>query len=206
LIPYGSKKVLPAAALYGKNGGGKSNLLRAFWLGVQFVRNAQRTQHEKASIPVQPFLLNDYSQNEPTAFEFTYVQDGVKYIYGFSATRTKIVTEYLYHSPKGQKATIFERKGQEFSFPVDTEKKKKELISEAGRNKILSSGACRRVGRNKAFDGAGSGYRKNAVHRRHFNRGGDRKRFAPFACRVHCSSLPKPKEQQDRRSNRFYHT
>jgi hypothetical protein len=143
LIPYGSKKVLPAAALYGKNGGGKSNLLRAFWLGVQFVRNAQRTQHEKASIPVQPFLLNDYSQNEPTAFEFTYVQDGVKYIYGFSATRTKIVTEYLYHSPKGQKATIFERKGQEFSFPVDTEKKKKELISEAvGPNQLYFAVSC----------------------------------------------------------------
>ncbi|NLM47158.1 MAG: ATP-binding protein [Firmicutes bacterium] len=131
LIPYGTKKVLPAAALYGKNGGGKSNLLRAFWLAVQFVRNAQRTQHENAPVPVQPFLLNDYSRNEPTAFEFTYVQDGVKYVYGFAATRAKIVKEYLYHSPKGQKAVIFERDGQEFSFPVNREKKKKELISEA---------------------------------------------------------------------------
>jgi AAA15 family ATPase/GTPase len=90
-----------------------------------------RTQHEKASIPVQPFSLNDFSQNEPTSFEYTYTQDGIKYVYGFSATKTKILTEYLYHSPKGQKATIFERKGQKFYFPVDTEKKKKEMISEA---------------------------------------------------------------------------
>ena len=33
--------LLPAAAIYGKNGGGKSNVIRAFWLAVQFIRNAQ---------------------------------------------------------------------------------------------------------------------------------------------------------------------
>lgn len=143
LIPYGSKKVLPAAAIFGKNGGGKSNLIRAFWLGVQFVRNAQRTQHEKAMIPVQPFSLDDFSQNEPTAFEYTYMQDGIKYIYGFSATKAKIVTEYLYHSPKGKRAMIFERKGQDFSFPTDTEKKKKELISEAvASNQLFFAVSC----------------------------------------------------------------
>ena len=143
LIPYGSKKVLPVAAIYGKNGGGKSNLLRAFWLGVQFVRNAQRTQHEKASIPVQPFTLNDFSQNEPTFFEYTYMQDGIKYVYGFSATKSEIVTEYLYHSPKGQKATIFKRKGQKFTFPIDTEKKKKEMISEAvASNQLYFAVSC----------------------------------------------------------------
>jgi len=143
LIPYGSKKVIPAAAIYGKNGSGKSNLLRAFWLGVQFVRNAQRTQHEKASIPVQPFSLNDFSQNEPTSFEYTYMQDGIKYIYGFAATRAKIVLEYLYHSPKGQKAMIFERKESDFFFPTDPEKRRKDLISEAvASNQLFFSVSC----------------------------------------------------------------
>ncbi len=27
----------------------------------------------KAEVPLSPFLLNDYSKNEPTSFEFTYV-------------------------------------------------------------------------------------------------------------------------------------
>lgn len=44
-------KLLPSVAIYGKNGGGKSNVIRAFWLAVQFIRNAQRTQHENASYP-----------------------------------------------------------------------------------------------------------------------------------------------------------
>ena len=82
LIPYKTMKLLPTAAIYGKNGGGKSNVIRAFWLAVQFIRNAQRTQHANAPIPVRPFLLNDYSRTEPTAFEFIYVLEGVKYIYG----------------------------------------------------------------------------------------------------------------------------
>ena len=64
LIQYNSYRLLPGAAIYGKNGGGKSNVIRAFWLAVQFVKHAQRTQHENAFIPVSPFLLNDYSKNE----------------------------------------------------------------------------------------------------------------------------------------------
>ncbi len=51
LIEHGNMKLLPGVAIYGKNGGGKSNVIRAFWLGVQFIRNAQRIQHEKAIVP-----------------------------------------------------------------------------------------------------------------------------------------------------------
>ena len=73
LIPWSSTtKLLPAIAIYGKNGGGKSNVIRAFWLAVQFIRNAQRTQHESSTIPVNPFALNDYSKDEPTSFDFEY--------------------------------------------------------------------------------------------------------------------------------------
>ena len=68
LIPFGGMQILPSAVIYGKNGGGKSNIIRAFWLAVQFIRNAQRTQHEKAAIPVVPFALNDYSASEPTKY------------------------------------------------------------------------------------------------------------------------------------------
>lgn len=141
LISYNSMKLIPSVAIYGKNGGGKSNIIRAFWLAVQFIKNAQRTQHENAKIPVKPFLLNDYSKDEPTFFEFTYVLDNVKYIYGFSATKEKIFSEYLYHSPKGQKATVFTRTEQKFTFTE--EKAKRKLISEAvAPNQLFFSVAC----------------------------------------------------------------
>lgn len=141
LIEYGSYKLLPSVAIFGKNGGGKSNVIRAFWLAVQFIKNAQRTQHEDASIPVSPFLLDNYSRNKETAFEFTYVINKVKYTYGFSATTEKIIQEYLYHAPKGQKAIVFTRDGNKFTFTED--KAKRKLISEAvADNQLFFSVAC----------------------------------------------------------------
>ncbi len=143
LIHYKNDDYLPVAAIYGKNGGGKSNVIRAFWLAVQFIRNAQRTQHENASIPVQPFLLDDASSQKETSFEFAYVYDDVKYTYGFSATRHEIVSEYLFHAPKGQKALVFTRNHQEFTFRENSEKKKRQLISEAvGKNQLYFAVAC----------------------------------------------------------------
>lgn len=118
-------------------------MIRAFWLGVQFIRNAQKTQHEKAEVPVRAFALNDYSEQEPTGFEYEYIQDGVKYIYGFSATKKEIKKEYLYAAPKGQKSEVFSREGQVFSFPVNGEKKMKEMIAEAvAPNQLFFSIAC----------------------------------------------------------------
>ena len=43
-------------------------------------------QHEKSTVPVVPFALNDYSAKEPTEFEFDYIIDGVKYWYSFVAS------------------------------------------------------------------------------------------------------------------------
>lgn len=143
LIMHKNLRILPAAAIYGKNAGGKSNVIRAFWLAAQFIRNAQRTQHEKSSIPMQPFLLDDDSRDKPTSFEFTYLLDDIKYIYGFSATRTEIVKEYLYHAPKGQNALVFSRGHQVFEFRENQEKKLRQLISEAvAPNQLFFAVAC----------------------------------------------------------------
>ncbi|MBR5427375.1 MAG: ATP-binding protein [Clostridia bacterium] len=142
IIEYNSSiKLLPSVAIYGKNGGGKSNIIRAFWLSVQFIKNAQRTQHENSKIPVVPFALNDYSYTKPTTFEFVYIVDRIKYWYGFSATREKITEEYLYHAPKGQKALVFKRNQQLFDFTE--EKAKRKLISETvAENQLFFSVAC----------------------------------------------------------------
>ena len=143
LLPFGRKEYHPAVAIYGKNGGGKSNLIRSMWLAVQFICNAQKTQTENEPVPVRPFMLNDHSVNEPTAFEFAYVQNGAKYVYGFSATRDHIVSEYLKAWPKGREKNIFLRHGQSFIFPKDNEKKRKELIKEAvGKNQLFFAISC----------------------------------------------------------------
>lgn len=141
LIPFKNKNYLPSAAIFGKNAGGKSNVIRAFWLAVQFITNAQMTQHENSPIPVRPFRLDDYSADEPTEFDFVYTVDGIRYWYSFSATREKIYTESLFHAPKGQKALVFSRKGQDFTFT--TEKAKRKMIAKTiAPNQLFFSVAC----------------------------------------------------------------
>lgn len=129
IIEENNKKILPAIAIYGKNGGGKSNVIRAMWLSAQFIKNAQRTQSDKAPIPVHPFLLNDYSAKAPSKFEYTFFQDGIKYTYGFAGTTSEITEEYLYHYPKKQKSVVFERTHQDYYFPQNSAKGKKASIS-----------------------------------------------------------------------------
>lgn len=131
LLKHKSDNYLPVISINGKNGGGKSNVIRAMWLAITFIKNAQRTQNEIAEVPVRPFELNDYSINEPTSFCFEYVCDGIKYEYGFSATRKEIVSEHLYWWPKNQVSKLFDREYQTFTFPANNEKKFKEMISKA---------------------------------------------------------------------------
>lgn len=143
LIGFKHDAYLPVAAIYGKNGGGKTNIIRAMWLAVQFICNAQRTQVEHSPVPVRPFALNDYSYQEPTAFEFGYVQNGIKYVYGFSATRESIVSEYLKAWPNGREKKIFSRTEQHFDFPKNSEEKMKHLIGEAvAPNQLFFAIAC----------------------------------------------------------------
>lgn len=137
------EELLPCVSIYGKNGGGKSNVIRALWLSVQFICNAQRTQHEKATVPVRPFLLDSDSVNRPTFFEYTYIYNGIKYKYGFAATRNEVTREYLYYWPKGNKASIFDRTGQEFHFVKNSEKRQKEVIASAvAPNQLFLAIAC----------------------------------------------------------------
>lgn len=142
-LEYNNSNYLPVISIHGKNGGGKSNVIRAFWLAVQFIRNAQKTQHETAEVPVRPFELDDISRGVPTEFEFEYVCDDIRYRYGFSATRKEIVTEYLYWAPKGQMAKIFERSYQDFKFPANKDKKLKEMIKNAvAKNQLYFAISC----------------------------------------------------------------
>lgn len=132
---------LPVVAIYGKNGGGKSNVVRAFWVAAQFIRSAQRTQHDEAAVPVTPFALNDYSKDEPTEFCFEYISDGIRYWYSFAATREKVVSESLYYAPHGRKALIFERVGQDFTF-TDQKTKRTLIAKMVAANQLFFSMAC----------------------------------------------------------------
>lgn len=137
-INYNRKNFLPVVCIYGKNGSGKSNIIRAFSFAKAFILNSQITQYENVEVPVEPFLLNDYSRDVNTEFEFEFIEDGVKYIYGFSANKERIFEEYLYYFPNKRKTIIFLRTEDEYKFAINKNRDTAKMISQiVGKNQLF---------------------------------------------------------------------
>lgn len=72
------------------------------------LRNSNNVQVTE-ELPVVPFKFATESKNKPSTFEFTFVaEDNKKYIYGFQATKEKIVEEYLYCYTSAKATLIFD--------------------------------------------------------------------------------------------------
>jgi hypothetical protein len=87
--------VLRSAALYGANASGKSNVVKALQYMRGVVAESATALQPGQPFSVQPFRLDAASAGEPTAFEVTFVVEGVRYQYGFALTSQRIVAEHL---------------------------------------------------------------------------------------------------------------
>jgi len=88
-------RVLRSAVIYGANASGKSNLIKALQFMRGVVVESANVIQPGQTFAVQPFRLDAQSTKEPTAFEVTFIIDGVRYQYGFSLTPQRIVSEHL---------------------------------------------------------------------------------------------------------------
>jgi len=110
--PLGGKsdiRLLRSAVIYGANAAGKSNFLDAIGTMSRIVGKSATEGQHGASIPVTPFRLDPAKLNKPSEFEINFIDTGVRYQYGFSATRERIVEEWLLAYPRGRAQTWLER-------------------------------------------------------------------------------------------------
>lgn len=104
-----SPALLKSTAIYGSNGSGKSNLMRAFMIMNSIVSNSATENKRGDELPIEPFLFDASSNKEPTEFEVTFIQNSVKYQYGFSINKNRILEEWLFAFPKGSPQRWFIR-------------------------------------------------------------------------------------------------
>lgn len=114
-----TERVLNTIAIYGANAAGKTNLFKAFTTAILMIRKSNQLQKNDRLDGIVPFLFDKSMDDKPSSFEFVFVNGGTKYIYGFSASPTEIISEYLYAYYSAKPTTIFERDGNEFKFPKD---------------------------------------------------------------------------------------
>ena len=101
-----STPLLRSAVIYGPNAAGKTNILMALRAFCEIVERSARGLDE---LPVVPFRLDQEFEGQPTVMEATFISDGVRYQYGFEATSTAVVREWLFAWPRGRVQVWFER-------------------------------------------------------------------------------------------------
>jgi uncharacterized protein len=134
-------RLLRAAAIYGANAGGKSNLVRAMQLLRVMVNDSAKLQAGQA-INVQPFRLDPAFAEQPVEYEITFLLDNVRHQFGFTLTPRKILSEWLIVYKSTQPATWYERKfdnrTQKYEYKFSTQLLgAKAVWSEATRDNAL---------------------------------------------------------------------
>jgi hypothetical protein len=66
-------------------------------------------------LPQEPFAFVD-GKVQPTTFEIIYYYDGIKYAYGYSFDKKRVISEYLYYWPNGMEGLVFSRENGKYEF------------------------------------------------------------------------------------------
>ena len=141
VVPFGKEKILKVATVFGANAAGKSNLFLALTAAIITVKRSDVRQVGEPLYTIVPYLFDNESAKAPTSFEFVFVADGKKYVYGYSATNQKVCTEYLYVYNSSRPTTIFERDEsakEKYTFTNQTLKAKLKPLTERNtENKLF---------------------------------------------------------------------
>ena len=102
-------RLLRSAAVYGPNAAGKSNLVQAIAFMKKFVSSSAKESQEGEKIDATPFLFNRQGSSNPSEFEVLFIQDGIRYQYGFAVNSERVTGEWLFAYPEGRAQKWFER-------------------------------------------------------------------------------------------------
>lgn len=114
-VPGHNRDLLPAAAIYGANASGKSNVLAALGFMRDAVSDSHRSWPPEGGVPRDAFAWGPPSR-EPSLFEATVLIEGTRFQYGFVVNEVEVLEEWLYAWPRGRRQTWVEREGDGFVF------------------------------------------------------------------------------------------
>src|SRR5690606_28741666 len=91
--------LLKSAAIFGSNGGGKSNFIEAISFMKDVFHNSYSEslkKEEERGRKDYYFKLSTVTEKKPTTFEISFITDGLIYRYGFEILGFEIISEWLY--------------------------------------------------------------------------------------------------------------
>ena len=106
-IPDDENKALPIAVMYGANGAGKSNVVKA----LAFVQRQVLVGSKPGRpLPWQPFLLGSDGPAQPSSFTLQFVAGQHAFSYGFKSTAAVVTEEWLILFRDGREVILYERR------------------------------------------------------------------------------------------------
>ncbi|MEG0750312.1 MAG: ATP-binding protein [Carnobacterium sp.] len=97
VVKLSNKKILKTAAIYGANSSGKSNFIKALSQMTDNVLSSVKL-NDNESVDYDPFKLAIGNSNKPSFFEVIFLDENIKYRYGFELTSESILGEWLFQS------------------------------------------------------------------------------------------------------------
>lgn len=114
--------LLKSAVIYGNNASGKSNFLEAMAFMRASVLNSFRDAligNNERKFPLEKYALSSKSEKETSFFEISFIQNNIKYRYGFELDYDKVVAEWLYHTTS-KEVYLFKRDLQKIEINKST--------------------------------------------------------------------------------------
>ena len=103
----GVGRFLKSSVVYGPNAAGKTNLIRALQFMQKRVVDSASTA-PTTLYPYSPFKFSALMRNAPSEFQVTFVENGIRYEYGFEMGPERIQKEWLiaYVNPRGRELFV----------------------------------------------------------------------------------------------------
>lgn len=98
------------AGLFGANASGKTTVLDAMSFAVNVI-NSSTNWSNRENFPHQPFMLDEHSKGETSAYEFDFTVGGIRHVYGFESNSSGVASEWLSSFPEGRRRALFDRAG-----------------------------------------------------------------------------------------------
>lgn len=138
VMDWNGVPVLKSVGLFGPNASGKSNILKAIDFCCRMILNSH-LYNEGAVFNFEPFKFDGW-QDKPSKFLIDFVCEGIEYEYSFELTKTKIISENLYHYPVGRRAKVFLRNiDGKYSFGTGVISKPSDVVlNTSDKNLFLS--------------------------------------------------------------------
>lgn len=105
-------RLLKTKAIYGANGSGKSNLVRAMMSFNTFILGSMQDTLFKALFN-SPFLFSTNTLDKPSYFQIIFIIKKTTYRYGFETNNKGISSEWLFATPNLREVIFFKRINQE---------------------------------------------------------------------------------------------